>query len=318
MSSALSIHKSSGWYQYASTVEFPDQRRSLNAFLWKMENSNVAFDKSAMENILFKSFPKKNVTCLLALEDLGRGSNGKCWLVTTRTFSAVCVLKFDNLNRESVLISEAENWRKLYDFTISGLVTVVEWSGSFALMMPHFATIQEGERDSYRDKIIVLLERIHDLGYYHDDIHWRNMGCYKVSARKEGGEEEELFPILFDLIHVKEFDPTGDSNSKSWIAEGLLNLFPSSPNSALSHAGVDSEISIRKNLFGHDDRAITIYEGEDARLLSEDTKKISSARRDVDALIGDLTALTLVDTPVGVVTRLAAARAAAAEQEEEM
>ena len=80
-----------------------------------------------------------------------------------------------------------------------------------------------------------------------------------------------------------------------------------------------SEISIRRNLFGQDDRAI--YEGEDARLFSEDAKKSSSednlcSRRDDDALIGDLNALTLIESRVGVITRLAARRAAA-EQEEE-
>ena len=275
----------------------------------------VSFDSSVIANIPFDKFPNKNVNSLLALEDLGRGSNGKAWLTTTETFKAICVLKFDNENNESKLITEASYWRKLYDSSISGMVAVDTWSGASALMMPHFATIQEGDRESYREKIVQLLERIHSLGCYHDDVRWRNMGCYKKGSK----ECDDLLPILFDLIHVKEFEREVEFHSREWIGEGLKNLFPASPPSEPAREGVNRG---EKKLFEQNDDGDEdgICEKENMPLSGKAQKQSADDNAPAPqlgayALVADFTSLTIgADNPstavVGVVTRGAVAAAA--------
>eukprot|EP01036_Dinobryon_divergens_P029986 gene29986-39165_t len=64
---------------------------------------------SILENIQFYKFPKERVKNLIAVEDLGRGSSGKVWLVTTtETLKSICVFKFDNKNQRFNLDAEAE------------------------------------------------------------------------------------------------------------------------------------------------------------------------------------------------------------------
>lgn len=212
-------HARSQCYPFPQRYLFRFHCGSLKKFTWMAACCDSS--TTILEKIRFDKFPNARVKNLLAVEDLGRGSNGKVWLTTTETFKSVCVLKFDNKNNRCNLDFEAELWVKLYDSAISSMVKVDQWSGAFALMMPYFATIQEIDRELYQLQITKLLERIHNLGYYHDDVHWRNMGCYRDDAGVN-------VPILLDLIHVKEFAiKSPSSNSKEWIQKGLRNLFPS-------------------------------------------------------------------------------------------
>eukprot|EP01036_Dinobryon_divergens_P027628 gene27628-36433_t len=213
-------HARSQYYSFPQRHLFRFHRGPLQKFTWMAASCDSS--TAILEKIRFDKFPNAGVKNLLAVEDMGRWSNGKVWLTTTETFKSVCVLKFDNENNRCNLDFEAELWIKLYDSAISSMVKVDQWSGAFALMMPYFATIQEIDRELYRLQITKLLERIHNLGYYHDDVYWRNMGCYRDDAGVD-------VPILLDLIHVKKFAlKSPSSNSKEWIQKGLRNLFPSS------------------------------------------------------------------------------------------
>jgi hypothetical protein len=235
-----------------------------------------------LEKIRFDKFPNAGVKNLLAVEDLGRGSNGKVWLTTTETFESVCVLKFDNKNNRCYLDYEAELWVKLYDSAISSMVRVDQWSGAFALMIPYFATIQEIDRELYPLQITKLLERIHNLGYYHDDVHWRNMGCYRDDAGVN-------VPILLDLIHVNEFAlKSSSSNSKEWIQKGLRNLFPSSLPMEPVRAGEENQIL--PNRFAQDNKEKEV----EIAAQTGDTE-LATTLESSDSLIVDFNAMTFGD-----------------------
>lgn len=126
----------------------------------------------------FNKFPSKNVKTLIALEDLGRGSTGKAWLCVTVTQprSATCVLKFDNKHAQSdKLRKEIEMWHLLYP-EFSTMVKLEQWSGADALVMPHFSTVLETERELYRGEVFQVLTTHFMLnGKVHRDVRWCNI-----------------------------------------------------------------------------------------------------------------------------------------------
>ena len=90
--------------------------------------------EEVQQKVDFNKFPQNDVETLVALEDLGRGENGKAWLCVTDTlpFSAVCVLKFNNNGCIWNLRSERNKWHLLYP-EFKDMVKVEMWSGANAL-----------------------------------------------------------------------------------------------------------------------------------------------------------------------------------------
>lgn len=157
---------------------------------------------------------------LLALEDLGRGSTGKAWLCVTisKPHSSVCVLKFDNKQVTSRnLLYEKEMWHLLYP-EFAAMVKVEYWSGSDALVMPHFSTILEDERVKYREDILDLLhEKFESTGKIHNDVRWSNFGKYK---RDDG----KFSVVLFDLLEVNDYNVEKEMH-QDWIRKAISSLY---------------------------------------------------------------------------------------------
>jgi hypothetical protein len=155
------------------------------------------------------------VTQLLAIEDLGRGSSGKAWLCsTTSTRPSICVLKFSNKAGEKFsLEDEKQWWHQIYP-EFASKVKVEEWSGSSALVMPHFTPVPESRRPAFERSIRDLLTRRFGVDYIHKDVRWRNIGYYLRQ-----GEE---IPVLFDLESVKQFEQGKDDN---WIDIAMMSLY---------------------------------------------------------------------------------------------
>jgi hypothetical protein len=165
----------------------------------------------------FNKFPNKNVKTLVALEDLGRGSTGKAWLFITVTQprSASCVLKFDNKHSQSEkLMKERDMWHLLYP-EFSTMVKVEHWSGADALVVPHFSTVLESEREQYKDEILQVLTThfIHN-GKVHRDVRWRNIGKY----RSRSGA---VTLVVFDLHDVVDYDVDVHHD---WIEKAMHSL----------------------------------------------------------------------------------------------
>lgn len=167
-------------------------------------------------NMVMKSsrFPRKNTQYLLAIEDLGRGSSGKAWLMmTTHDNPAICVLKFAN-KMENALKTELKWWVEIYP-EFSKFVEVDCWSGSPALCMPHFPSIPIDKRRDYIESIRHLLESPKfGTRYVHNDVRWRNIGLYKQS-------DGNVIPVLYDLESVVIYS---EEEHMGWIDEAMRKL----------------------------------------------------------------------------------------------
>jgi hypothetical protein len=166
----------------------------------------------------YDKYPNKNVKTLVALEDLGRGSTGKAWLCVTVTQprSASCVLKFDNKHSQSEkLVKEREMWHLLYP-EFSTMVKLEQWSGADALVMPHFSTVLDSEREKYKDELLeVLISHFREKGKVHQDVRWRNIGKY----RNRSGA---VALVVYDLHDVVDYDVEVHHD---WIEKAMQSLF---------------------------------------------------------------------------------------------
>ena len=154
--------------------------------------------------------PKKY---LYAIEDLGRGSDGRVWLTCTSS-GAVCVLKFPIKNKNEELRDdvkrEMENWKAAYpEFKVFRET----WCGRDALRMPHFAVVEPGRRLDVVDSIeATLQDSFASKGLVHLDVAWRNIGLYA------GGGEQHA--VVFDLGRVRKAT-AGDEN---WVEHAIAKL----------------------------------------------------------------------------------------------
>lgn len=172
------------------------------------------------DNVDYNRFPKSNTKNLLALEDLGRGATGKAWLCVTLTKpkSAACVLKFDiEVAYSHNLIQERDNWHAIYDDKpFCNLIKVEEWSGAYALVMPHFSTILEFEREQYRSKVEeTLMVNFFNKNKVHPDVRWRNIGKY---INRDGIGEI----ILYDLNGVVDYIV---EKHDGWVGKAMKYLY---------------------------------------------------------------------------------------------
>jgi len=154
--------------------------------------------------------PKKY---LYAIEDLGRGADGRVWL-TCACSGAVCVLKFpiNTMSQCNDVERELKNWKKAYP-EFESKVLHEKWCGREALRMPHFATVRPEERLRVLGSVKTTLEtNFYDNGLVHKDVAWRNIGLYK------GGAEQQA--VVYDLGRVRG-QITGDD---SWVNDAIEKL----------------------------------------------------------------------------------------------
>ncbi len=176
---------------------------------YEVVHSKVDYDK----------YSNKNVKTLVALEDLGRGSTGKAWLCVTLTqprSASCCVLKFDSKYSQSEkLVKEKDMWHLLYP-EFSTMVKLESWSGADALVMPHFSTVLDSEREQYKDQLLeVLISKFRSKGKVHQDVRWRNIGKY----RNRSGA---VALVVYDLYDVVDFDMDVHND---WIEKAMQSLF---------------------------------------------------------------------------------------------
>lgn len=143
-------------------------------------------------------FPSSNTTKLLALEDLGRGATGKAWFCVTLSSqsASVCVLKFHNSNKS--LVNEKAMWHTIYP-EFQNMVKIENWSGFEALVMPHFSTVLEHEREQYCSKIRETLAKFEQMRKVHSDVKWNNIGKYEKNG--------EVTIVIYDLHDVEDYNP---------------------------------------------------------------------------------------------------------------
>lgn len=154
--------------------------------------------------------PKKY---LYAVEDLGRGANGRVWLVCTSS-GAVGVLKFSlSDDPGKSLDAEYDMWKIAYP---SMAVYREVWCKHEALRMPHFAVVQPVDR---RTKIPLIRQTLesdfHQHGIVHEDVFWRNIGIYV-----DNNGDEKI--VVYDMGSVR---PASQGESSSWIDTAIAALY---------------------------------------------------------------------------------------------
>mmetsp|Transcript_24421 Transcript_24421/g.35886 ORF Transcript_24421/g.35886 Transcript_24421/m.35886 type:complete len:594 (+) Transcript_24421:43-1824(+) len=200
-------------------------RPGLSQCLFKFHKdiTSITWHPTSYEAVLnrvnFNRFPPHCTRCLIALEDLGRGSTCKSWLAVTTSakHSAVCVLKFEyEADAMSMILrTELKNWKLLYP-EFASMTAVEVWSGSEALKMPYFGSIPETEREKFREPIRRLLSTKFGKKYVHPNVRWRSIGKYT-------NNDGERVPVLYDLHNVREYNEERDFD---WIDAAILKLYP--------------------------------------------------------------------------------------------
>ena len=162
--------------------------------------------------------PRANTKHMYALEDLGRGADGKVYLAAT-TSGSICVLKFSRSKTKAKerLDHEKRMWHMMYP-DLKKFVKVEMWSNRYALQMPHLSEIPVQDRNNHVDAVRKVLERFNDKGYKHGDIRWRNIGVLGKSSSRV---------IVFDMTQVKKIG----ANDKGWIDDACKYLECSSSES---------------------------------------------------------------------------------------
>ncbi len=109
-------------------------------FLWgRKTNFVAAWDK----------MPTLRAENLFAVEDLGHGVEGRCWLVCTEA-GLVAVLKFFKKNESQIAAEkEKKNWDAVCP-QLGKLVRVQQWGGHWALVMPHLSQAVKRDKEALR------------------------------------------------------------------------------------------------------------------------------------------------------------------------
>jgi hypothetical protein len=145
--------------------------------------------------------PKK---FLFAVQDLGRGADGRVWLTCT-TSGAICILKFPLDGNSETIDHEHSMWEAAYPSIRTYKET---WCGHVALRMPYFAPIQEDERESkiglVQDTLTINFAKNKMI---HGDVFWRNIGTYMDDCGKERA-------VVSDMGSVKFSNTAADSG---WV-----------------------------------------------------------------------------------------------------
>lgn len=143
--------------------------------------------------------PKK---FLFAIEDLGRGADGRVWLTSSST-GAVCVLKFALSDKLSDTMAEAAAWKRVYP----GIPVKAEiWCGHPALQMPYFCPKLDDKNKALALVKKCLSTKFAARGMIHEDVQWRNIGFFKHG--------KSYSAIVFDLASVRDMREDEDN---TWV-----------------------------------------------------------------------------------------------------
>ena len=147
-------------------------------------------------------------------EDLGRGADGRAFLVSGGTRNAVGVLKFFNKDAEKNARHEMQMWKEVYPELepVKKTVRVLQVMGNTALLMPWFQPPDRTESELTAVEA-TLKNDYKDRGVRHYDVAWWNVGVY--------GKGDQTKAIVFDMQSVRhiEQDPLDD-----WVNTSVESL----------------------------------------------------------------------------------------------
>jgi hypothetical protein len=96
------------------------------------------------------------------------------------------------------------------------MVKLENWSGADALVMPHFSSVLDTEREQYKEELLeVLTSHFMEKCKVHRDVRWRNIGKYRNMSGSVA-----LF--VYDLHDVVDYNVEAHHD---WIERAMQHLF---------------------------------------------------------------------------------------------
>ena len=159
--------------------------------------------------------PTQRAEKLFAVEDLGHGAEGRCWLVCTAA-GRVAVLKFFRIqDPKAAAMREKERWDAVYP-ALGKMVRVEQWGGHWALVMPHLSQSVSRDKRAVDAVRRTLQEDYVDRGWTQPvrEVRWRNIGFYS-------DQDGHSRAVVFDMSHVER----NEEENSSWVDDciGWLN-----------------------------------------------------------------------------------------------
>jgi hypothetical protein len=144
-------------------------------------------------------------------EDLGKGADGRAFLVSGGTSQAVGVLKFFAKDPQFSAQKEAGIWQRVYSHLAPiDSVRVVKVMSHHALLMPWFQSPTRDE-DTLEAICTTLKEDYQENGLMHGDVAWRNVGVYRHNGKTAA--------VVFDMQSV-----VSKAQDDAWINEARQKL----------------------------------------------------------------------------------------------
>ena len=162
--------------------------------------------------------PTMRASRLFAVEDLGHGAEGRCWLVCSQA-GRVAVLKFfrehDDGKARTAAETEKQHWDQIYP-ALGKMVKVEQWGGHWALVMPHLSQAVERSEQALEAVRATLTEDYvgHKLMQPLGEVKWRNIGFYESGV--------ELKAVVFDMSRVEPLADTVDGDK--WVESCIDEL----------------------------------------------------------------------------------------------
>ena len=146
-------------------------------------------------------------------EDLGRGADGRAFLVSGGSKGAVGVLKFFYVDAECKARHEEHMWKKVYSHLspVAKTVRSVEVMGQTALLTAWFQCPKRTQADV--DAVEKTLRKdFMEKGMHHDDVAWRNVGVYSDDGQTKA--------VMLDMqkVHFVE------NQEEDWVESAVASL----------------------------------------------------------------------------------------------
>ena len=183
--------------------------------LLRFTHESFFWDRMSPVKPQWDKMPTGRALNLYAVEDLGNGASGRCWLVCSKA-GRVAVLKFfrtRRLNDHPAKI-EKKNWDAVYP-QLGKMVKVEKWGGHWALVMPHLSQSVVRDKQALDAVRTTLLDDYvgNNMMQPVEEVRWRNIGFYKSGTK--------LKAVVFDMSHVQ---PLSETCRKDWVEECIEKL----------------------------------------------------------------------------------------------
>jgi hypothetical protein len=198
--------------------------------MWRLVKTKVltawGWGKLKCESLQWFTMPRESTSEVVVLSLLGRGSDGKVFLVAN-AHGEVGALKLLEVNEakgkdmahaRECADGEAALWQTIYKDKTKWNVRSELWAGRPCVMMPRLNQfVTRDERLANVELVGACLEEFFSAkGYVHGDVAWRNVGYYK--------EDGVVRVVMLDLAPARVKLRAESVKPASWVEDAVNEL----------------------------------------------------------------------------------------------